>query len=190
MWWIVTGIAVVAAVTVLIAGYLGVVTGAVVVDLGVGRRTRQLGPQIYEIAAPRELVFDIIAAPYLQRQPRAVAEKVKILERAADMVMAAHRTPVHGKRVVATTVETVRFERPGRVAFRLVRGPVPHVMEEFVLSEASGGTRLEYHGELGTDFWALGSLWGLLVARAWERAVNHRLESVKAEAERRNARSR
>lgn len=46
MWWIVTGIAVVAAVTVLIAGYLGVVTGAVVVDLGVGRRTRQLGPQI------------------------------------------------------------------------------------------------------------------------------------------------
>jgi len=41
-------------------------------------------------------------------------------------------------------VETVRFTRPGRVDFRLVRGPVPHVVEAFVLTEQpdGAGTRL------------------------------------------------
>ena len=98
--------------------------------------------------APRELVFDVVAAPYLARQPRAVAEKIRVLERATDMVLAAHRTPVRG-RLVATTVETVRFSRPDRVDFRLVRGPVPYVVEQFVLTTttAGDGTRLEYSGE-------------------------------------------
>jgi len=45
-------------------------------------------------------------------------------------------------RLTATTVETVTFDRPRRVAFRLVRGPVPHVTEEFMLSEHDGGTEL------------------------------------------------
>jgi hypothetical protein len=38
------------------------------------------------------------------------------------MVLAAHFTPITFG--VATTVETVRFERPERVDFRVVRGPV------------------------------------------------------------------
>jgi hypothetical protein len=38
------------------------------------------------------------------------------------MVLAAHFTPV--KCGVTTTLETVRFERPNRIDFRLVRGPV------------------------------------------------------------------
>jgi hypothetical protein len=58
------------------------------------------------------------------------------------------------------TVETVRFTRPERVDFRLVRGPVPHVVESFMLSEHDAGTRLVYEGELGTDLWALGQRWG------------------------------
>ena len=99
------------------------------------------------------------------------------------MALAAHftRTPL-GR---ATTVETVRFERPGRIDFRLVRGPVPHVVESFVLDAADGGTRLTWDGELGTDFWALGSRWGDLVARAWEKAVDASLRAVTTEAERR-----
>jgi hypothetical protein len=31
-------------------------------------------------------------------------------------------------------VETVRFTPPERVDFRLVRGPVPHVVETFLLA--------------------------------------------------------
>ena len=92
------------------------------------------------MAAPRELVFDVIAEPYLGRAPRALAAKLRVLERGSDMVLAAHFTPLGGRLgLVAQTVETVRFTRPERVDFRLVRGPVPHVVEAFVLSEQAGG---------------------------------------------------
>lgn len=41
------------------AGYLGLVSGALTVDLGVGRRTRPLGPLSIEVAAPRSVVYDV-----------------------------------------------------------------------------------------------------------------------------------
>lgn len=176
-----------AAAGALGAGYLGLVTGAVPVDLGLGRRTRPLGPFGVDIRAPRDVVFDILSEPYLARQTRAAAEKIRILERGRDMVLAAHRTPVRG-RLVATTVETVRFTRPDRVDFRLTRGPVPHVVETFVLTTTADGTRLDYTGELGTDLWAVGARWGDLVARPWEHAVRVAFAAVKAEAERRSDR--
>ncbi|MCX4822824.1 hypothetical protein OG883_23585 [Streptomyces sp. NBC_01142] len=59
-----------------VAGYLGLVTGALPLDVGVGRRTRPLGPQTVGIQAPREVVFDVIAQPYLGRATRAMREKV------------------------------------------------------------------------------------------------------------------
>ena len=78
------------------AGYVGLVTGACPLDLGLGRRVRPLGPQQLEMAAPRELVFDVIAEPYLGRTPRALAAKLRVLEAGSDMVLAAHFTPVGG----------------------------------------------------------------------------------------------
>jgi hypothetical protein len=164
--------------------YVLVVRGDLTLDVRVGRRVRALGPQRVRMAAPRETVFDVIAAPYLGRTPRAMADKLEVLERGGDMVLAAHYTPVlRGLR--ATTVETVRFERPGIVSFRLVRGPVPHVVETFALEDDGGTTELVYTGELGTDFWAAGAWWGSRVAAAWERAVAHSLDGIREEAERR-----
>ncbi|HEX2299926.1 MAG TPA: SRPBCC family protein [Pseudonocardiaceae bacterium] len=170
-----------------VAGYLGLVTGALALDVGVGRCIRPLGPRTVDIGAPREVVFEVIAQPYLGRSTRAMREKVAVLERGGDMVLAAHRTPVAGGRLTATTVETVKFTRPGRVDFRLVRGPVPAVIESFVLSEHGPGTRLSYTGELGTDLWVLGRWWGGVVAPRWEAAVVDSLSAVKQEAERRAA---
>src|ERR671913_1934925 len=147
-------------------GYVGLVTGACPRDLGVGGRARPLGPQLVEMAAPREVVFDVIAEPYQGRAPRALADKLRVLERGNDMVLAAHFTPLGGRLgLVAQTVETVRFTRPARVDFRLVRGPVPHVVEAFVLSEQAGGagTQLAYHGEIGADLWRAGQRWCELV---------------------------
>jgi hypothetical protein len=160
--------------------------GALTVDFGIGRHIRPLGPLTVHIAAPRDVVFDVVSAPYLGRTPRALESKVQVLERGRDMVLAAHFTPVGG--LVATTLETVRFEPPSRVHFRLVRGPVPHVVEEFVLDETSDGTTLAYRGELGTDLWALGRWWGKRVGRTWESVVRTTLEDIKAEAERRSRR--
>lgn len=173
-----------AALTAL--GYRLVATGDLTLDTGIGRRTRPLGPLSVAIAAPRDTVFDVIAAPYLDRTPRALAAELEVLERGTDMVVAAHRTPI-GRGMVATTVESVRFVRPATVSFRLLRGPVPHVVEQFALAEDSGGTRLDYTGELGTDFGSPGARWGEVVARRWVGAVTESLERIRVEAERRAA---
>jgi len=159
--------------------------GALTLDTGVGRRVRPLGPVTFEIAAPPDVVFDVIAAPYLQRTPRALGGELVVWERGSDMALAAHYTDIKG--AVTTTLETVRFEPPHRIDFRLVRGPVPHVIESFLLEEHAPGTRLTWEGELGADFWALGEWWGERVARQWEHAVRRSLEAITAEAERRAA---
>jgi hypothetical protein len=171
------------------AGYVGLVTGACPLDLGIGRRVRPLGPQELEMAAPRELVFDVIAEPYLGRTPRTLADKLRVLEAGSDMVLAAHFTPLGGRLgLVAQTVETVRFTRPERVDFRLVRGPVPHVVEAFALTERpAGDTLVAYQGEIGADLWAAGQRWCDLVADRWEQTVAASLAAVKTEAERRAA---
>jgi hypothetical protein len=172
------------AATAAAAGYLGLVTAVVPIDLGIGRRVRPLGPRTVTIGAPREVVFDVIAQPYLGRTTRAMREKVHVLQAGSDIALAAHHTPIRG-RLVATTVETVRFTRPDRVEFRLVRGPVPHVVEEFLLTERDGHTELAYHGELGTDLGPAGRRWGDLVARRWEHTVSETLDAIRTEAERR-----
>ena len=166
-------------------GYYLVVTGKLTLDTGWGRRVRPLGPFGVDIAAPAETVFDVIAAPYLGRTPRAMSGKLAVLERGADMALAEHYTPVHGGRLTAATLETVSFDRPRRVSFRLVRGPVPEITEEFTLTEGDGKTRLDYSGELGTDFGAAGQLWADRVAPAWQAAVRSSFKSIQAEAERR-----
>ncbi len=91
--------------------------------------------------------------------------------------------------MVATTIETLRFDRPETVAFRLLRGPVPHVVERLTLHDDSGSTRLDYLGELGTDFWQLGRWCGDQVTRKWEATVWGSLVSVRDEAERGTARA-
>ena len=160
------------------------VTGRLTLDLGIGRRTRPLGPIHLEIAAPRETVFAVAAAPYADRQPWALREKVEILERAGQMVLAAHRTPV-GSGLTAVTVETVTLDPPNRMGFRLLRGPVPQVVETFAFDETADGTRFTYSGELGTDLWRLGQAWGDLVARSWVHAVCDSMAAIKTESERR-----
>jgi hypothetical protein len=154
-------------------------------DLDVGRRLQSLGPLVWTIAAPPELVFDIIAAPYLGRTPRALADKLQVWERGSDFVLAAHFTEV--KCGTTTTLETVRFERPGRIDFRLVRGPVPHLVESFLLKPSGDGTEFRWQGELGTDGWQVGEQWGRVVARAWTRAVEDSVHEIASEAQRRAA---
>jgi Polyketide cyclase / dehydrase and lipid transport len=163
--------------------YRLVARGALTLDTGIGRTKQPLGPVPFEIAAARELVFDVIAAPYLGRTPRALANELQVWERSSEMVLAAHHTEVECG--TTTTVETVRFEWPERIVFRVVRGPVPHVAESFELAETDRGTLLTWQGELGTDFWGVGRWWGRRVARQWERAVRRSLQAITAEAERR-----
>ena len=170
--------------SLLAAGAALVARAGLTLDLGIGRRIRPLGPIALDIAAPPEIVFDVIAAPYLGRTPRALRGKLEVIERGTDLVLAAHFTRV-APGLTVTTVETVRFERPHRIWFRLIKGPVPHVIERYELRPSDTGTAFEYRGELGTDMWALGASWGNIVAPSWEKTVEHSLETVRTEAERR-----
>jgi hypothetical protein len=160
-------------------------SGAITIDSGIGRRMRDLGPMTWEIAADRETVFDVIASPYLRKTPRSMKDHLHVWERGTDMVLAAHFTQV--KCGLTSTVETVRFERPERIHFRLVRGPVPHVRESFILEDADRGSTLTWEGELGTDFGRLGALWGDVVARSWDKAVRTSMKAIIRESERRSA---
>jgi polyketide cyclase/dehydrase/lipid transport protein len=185
-----TAAAIVAVVALLgltiaaVAIYVGVSIGAITVDTGWGRRTRRLGPLSTEIAASREAVYALLTQPYLGRTTRALAEKVEVLDRGENLVVAAHRTRINAW-LTAVTVETVRFTPPTHIDFRLLRGPVPRVVERFTLTETAIGTQLDYTGELGTDFWMIGAWWGRIVARHWVRTVKASMDAVKAEAQRR-----
>ena len=93
-------------------GYRLVVTGKLTIDTGWGRRVQPLGPFGVEVTAPAAVVFDVIAASYLGRTPRAMSGKLQVLQGGTDMVLAEHRTPVHHGRLTAVTLETVTFDRP------------------------------------------------------------------------------
>jgi hypothetical protein len=156
--------------------------GWLTLDLGWGRSHHRVGPVELEIAAPRDVVFDQIASPYLGRTPADLRSKLEVLERDGNLVLARHRSKL--RLLTSVTLETIRFEPPDRVTFRHVRGPVPHVLEEFRLEETASGTLLRYEGDLGIDFWFLGRLAGRYwVVRNWERVVRESLARLKDGAE-------
>lgn len=173
----------------LIAGgagmFLLLAMGRLHLDLGWGRSFHELGPIEIQIAAPRDMVFEMISAPYLGRTPGTSG--IEVLARGQDLAVAVHHTKVHFYN--ARTVEVIEFEGPARVGFRHLTGPVPHAVEQFALEEANGVTELRYGGEVGIDFFFLGRIAGRYWVRSqWERAVREHLEDLKERAELRAAR--
>jgi hypothetical protein len=158
--------------------------GRLTIDLGWGRTRHALGPIELMIDAPRAVVFDVVASPYLGRTPRELREQLEVLERGSDLVVAAHHTRL--SLLTSTTVESVRFEAPERISFRLLRGVAPSVTEEFTFEETDARTVMGYRGELAMDFWIFGRLAGrFLVKPTWEKVVRSHLGDVKAMAEER-----
>jgi hypothetical protein len=185
--WIALGVLAVLLVGGLVGGFLLLAMGRLHLDLGWGRSFHDLGPIGVQIAAPRDLVFEMISEPYLGHTPRHAG--IEVLSRGKDLAVAVHHTKVHF--YTARTVEAVKFEPPSRIGFRHLAGPVPHALEEFVLEEADGVTKLGYRGEVGIDFYFLGRLAGRHWVRPqWERTVRDHLEDLKQRAEQLAARRR
>jgi hypothetical protein len=180
--WIAVGVLVFVLLASAAGGFLLLAMGRLHLDLGWGRSIHRLGPIVLRIAAPRELVFEIIAAPYLGRAPGGSG--IEVLVRGEDLVVAAHDTRVQF--YTARTVEAVDFAPPERVGFTHLTGPVPHAAEEFVLTEVAGETELRYEGELGIDFFVLGRIAGRHWVRPqWERVVREHLDDLRQRAEQR-----
>jgi hypothetical protein len=156
--------------------------GRLTLDTGWGRTVTPLRSRTLRVAAPRETVFDYLATPYLGRTPQTMQDHLRVWERGENFVIASHFSRVSG--YTAETVEAVWFERPSRITFRHLRGPVPHAAESFELFDDAGGTRLEYRGEVGLDFWFLGRVaarWW--VVPAWDRVVQASLDSAREGSE-------
>jgi len=185
--WIAVGVLVALLIAMVAGMFLLLAMGRLHLDLGWGRSLHELGPITVRIAAPRELVFEIIAAPYLGRTPGTSG--IEVVARNDALVVAAHHTRVHF--YTARTVEVIDFESPTRVGFRHLTGPVPHAVEEFTLEEIGEGTELRYAGELGIDFFVLGRIAGRYWVRPqWERVVREHLEDLRQRAEQRATRGR
>jgi hypothetical protein len=170
----------------LLGGLLALAMGRLHLDLGWGRSLHQLGPLRMRIDAPRELVYEVLSAPYLGR---ARSDSIDVLARGESLVVASHRTKVHFYE--ARTVEVIELEPPVRMGFRHLTGPVPYAVEQFRLEQQDGGTELHYDGELGVDFFLLGRIAGRRwVVPQWQRAVTEHLTVVKGQAEQRAQRRR
>ncbi len=162
------------------AGFLLLAMGRLGLDLNWGRSFHPLGPIEVRIAAPRDLVFQIISEPYLRHNPKDSG--IEVLAAGENLVVAAHHTKVGF--YTAITVEAVKFEPPGHVGFRHIRGPVPYGVEEFALEEVDGATVLRYSGEIGIDFFFLGRIAGRRWVRPeWEKVVSGDLDDVRQRAE-------
>ncbi len=107
-------------ILVLVGAWL---VGRLTIDLGWGRSRHPLGPIDITIGASRDLVFDVVAPPYLGRSPRDLRPSLEVLDRGSDLVVAAHHTRL--SLLTSTTVESVRFQAPERISFRLLRGVAP-----------------------------------------------------------------
>lgn len=160
--------------------------GRLTLDTGWGRTIHELGPLTMPIDAPAELVYQQISSPYLGTTPSSLRGHMEVVERGDDLVLARHWT--ESRFVRAETLEIVGFEAPTRISFRHVRGPVPHAVEEFRISGTENRSVLEYRGEIGLDFWWLGSVAARRWVRpVWEEAVRASMEDVRDGAEARAA---
>ncbi len=184
--WILVAVLALLLALLVAGGFLALAMGRMHLDLGWGRSLHPLGPLRIRIDAPRELVHEILSAPYLGR---VRSETIELLARGDSLVVAAHLTRVHF--YWARTVEAVELDPPERIGFRHLSGPVPHAVEEFRLEADGGATELRYDGELGIDYFWLGRLaarrW---VLPQWNGAVREHLEAVKTQAEQRAERAR
>jgi Polyketide cyclase / dehydrase and lipid transport len=184
--WITVGVLAALLIGALASMFLLLAMGRLHLDLGWGRSVHALGPITIRIAAPRDLVFEIINAPYAGRA--GSGSGVEVIAGDGALVVAAHNTKVHF--YTARTVEVVEFEPPGRVAFKHLTGPVPAASEQFTLADVDEGTELLYSGEFGVDFFVLGRIAGRHWVRPqWERSVREHLDDLKARAEARAARA-
>ena len=184
--WIAVGVLVALLIALVAGAFLALAMGRLHLDLGWGRSLHRLGPIRMRIEAPRELVYEILSAPYVGRARR---KSIDVLVRGESLVVASHLTKVHFYE--ARTVEAIDLERPARMRFRHLTGPVPYAIEEFRLEPEGEETELRYDGQLGIDFFVLGRIaarrW---VVPQWHRAVTEHLDAVKVQAEQRAQRAR
>ena len=134
--------------------------------------------QRVRVAAPRELLFEVIASAG------------KIVDEAESGRLVEFETEWQGR--VFKTVEAVTFECPERITYKWVTGPLVGVEEEIVLHELDPQTTdMTYRGSFRPPSGILGWFRGLSVVRPiFNRLAREHLHQAKRLAETRALRSR
>ena len=137
----------------------------------------RLKTQSLEVSAPRELVFEVVAS----------AGKKVAAEGDAQIVEYESRLGGH----VFKTLERVTVERPHRIVYRWLTGPVVGVEEEILFDEIDDQTTLmSYRGNFQPPAGPLGWARGLSVVRPiFNKLVRAHLAEAKQLAEARFERS-
>ncbi len=138
----------------------------------------RLKTQSVGVAAPRELVFEVVAA---------AGKDVGEVE---DGRLVEFETEWAGR--VITTTESVSLERPRRIGYRWVTGPLIGVEEEILLEETGPrSTEMTYRGRFRTPKGVVGWLRGAVVVRPiFNKLVRQHLEQGKDLAEARAERAK
>ncbi|GAC1421116.1 MAG: hypothetical protein NVSMB57_14770 [Actinomycetota bacterium] len=141
--------------------------------------------RFYEL--PHDDVF-VRAAPEICFQ--VVLSGGRVIERRdnGDRLVAFEAT-VGGKKVVTT--ELVRPQKPDRIHYEWIDGPLPAVEETITIVPADDGATLHYEGRFDVNApWLLRPLMRRVVAKKFSRAVHEHLVEAKSIAELRASRSR
>lgn len=138
----------------------------------------RLKPRRVSVAAPRELVFEVVAAGGRDLGDAGAERIVEFESRWRGMVF--------------KTTEAVRLDPPCRIAYRWVAGPLVEVHEEIRFEDrGAGGTVMIYSGTFQPPDGVTGWLRAALVVRPiFDRLVLQHLDEARRLAEARAARSR
>ncbi len=139
-----------------------------------------------DIDARPDLVYQLVAA--VGQGPDAA--HARVIERPSpDCAIVEFRTKIMGREV--RTLEEVRFIPPDRITYRLLRGPLPAVNEEFMIKPSDAGTRLQYSGSyVAHSPWPRTLFDRLVVPRLYRKAVWASMLGIKRAAEARQQKSR
>lgn len=177
--------------TIALAAILAVVTAVIIVQVARGRisvtvpwgrRDVPLRERHVSIAAPRDVVRDVLTSAARGRTPSLESgERTEVVDEQDGMIL--NRLLTRSKFGLVQAMELVRVTEE-RVAYLHVAGPLPGTSEEFRLEQADGETLLGYRGCVPVSFWGLGRVVArLLIVPEYERLLDRHIAALKSTCE-------
>lgn len=147
-----------------------------------------LHPLAVEIAAPRELVFEIASAVD-GKLPNGPSHEATLVERSGDVMVVRYR--LMGRRGPVELLERVTLSRPQQIDYQRLSGPLDQVSERLTFEDHGKAlTIVRYSGQVGRRLPLLGPLIvRLLAVPAYQQLMYRSLRSLKETAEARAQRS-
>ena len=143
------------------------------------------------INAPRELIFQMMSSFGRGRLKGDTNEASEVISRDGDHLVVRFRTKAGP--ISYDTVEEITLEKPSRITFKHLSGPLNYATEEFLFEEVDEfETNLVHDGEfIWKRFPFFGWLGGVIYTKpTFERTLVKHMAQIKEASEARASRSR